>query len=281
MLEAMANQKTNHVTRPPQSEENDASELDCGWIACTSDELFSTKPSLFDIKVELPPRRAGTVPQISWPKVTDSATGIVKATQRDLRRYKAMRAGFNSFQHNPSIDPITSGSDTGTDDEQATLLPKSKPKEIHESGVPQEDEIVEPIRWAAIAYNSLMWWASPGERNTELDEEHEEDGRFVNTVIDIENDKLEVAVTAYFHHLTSSIFRPILHLSDTAASDAAANGTDGTDRAFVSKEDLASMGLDVWSKADREFVRSLVKVYFRRDADVQGASIECCGVTVF
>ena len=277
MLESIAKQRTHHVTGHPENEHNDASKLGCGWIACTSDELFSTKPSLFDIKAELPPRRAGTVPQVSWPKVTDSATGIVKATQRDLRRYKAMRAAFSSLQRDRSIDPITSGSDTGTDDEQATLLPKTKPKKIHESGVPQEDEIVEPVPWAAIAYNSLMWWASAGERTTELDEEHEEDGRFVDTVINAESDKLEVAMTAYFHHLTSSIFRPILHLSDTATSDAA---VDGSDRVFVSKEDLASMGLDVWSKADREFVRSLVKVYCHRDADVQGASIECCGVTV-
>lgn len=49
---------------------------------------------------------------------------------------------------------------------------------------------------------------------------------------------------------------------------------------FVSSEDMARMGLDIWSEADRHFVQELVEFYWGRKAEVQGAVVECCGVRI-
>jgi hypothetical protein len=46
----------------------------------------------------------------------------------------------------------------------------------------------------------------------------------------------------------------------------------------ISQEDMAAMGLDIWSAADRTFVEELVKLWWGRTAAVIGGRVECCGV---
>ena len=45
----------------------------------------------------------------------------------------------------------------------------------------------------------------------------------------------------------------------------------------ISQEDMAAMGLDIWSVADRTFVEELVKLWWGRTAAVKGGRVECCG----
>ena len=48
----------------------------------------------------------------------------------------------------------------------------------------------------------------------------------------------------------------------------------------ITSEDMAQMGLDVWSSADRSFVEELVLLWWGREAAVRGGRVECCGVRV-
>lgn len=48
----------------------------------------------------------------------------------------------------------------------------------------------------------------------------------------------------------------------------------------ITSEDMAQMGLDVWSSADRSFVEELVLLWWGREAVVRGGRVECCGVRV-
>ena len=114
---------------------------------------------------------------------------------------------------------------------------------------------------------------------------------------------MEPALIGYFHRLTSLIFRVLAEIIDSADSDSLdmevnegqgqqeTSGVGGESReeedtallekreaVFVGTEDMARMGLDVWSKADRKFVEELVELYWGRKAEVQGARVECCGV---
>lgn len=48
----------------------------------------------------------------------------------------------------------------------------------------------------------------------------------------------------------------------------------------ITTADIMEMGLDPWSEADRAFVETLTKLWFRRRAQVQGAKIRCCGIPI-
>ncbi|KAL4941768.1 hypothetical protein BDV06DRAFT_193842 [Aspergillus oleicola] len=48
----------------------------------------------------------------------------------------------------------------------------------------------------------------------------------------------------------------------------------------ISAEDMAEMGLDTWSAADRIFVEELVLTWWGRNAYVDSARIRCCGISI-
>ncbi|KAJ5746985.1 uncharacterized protein N7511_008681 [Penicillium nucicola] len=48
----------------------------------------------------------------------------------------------------------------------------------------------------------------------------------------------------------------------------------------ITVADMAEMGLDVWSAADRVFVEELVSLWWGRAAKVDSARIRCCGISV-
>ncbi|KAB8203268.1 hypothetical protein BDV34DRAFT_199529 [Aspergillus parasiticus] len=48
----------------------------------------------------------------------------------------------------------------------------------------------------------------------------------------------------------------------------------------ITTEDMAEMGLDVWSAADRIFVEELVRCWWDRKAYVDSARIRCCGISI-
>ncbi|KAL5335369.1 hypothetical protein BJX70DRAFT_410593 [Aspergillus crustosus] len=52
------------------------------------------------------------------------------------------------------------------------------------------------------------------------------------------------------------------------------------DAIVISAEDMAEMGLDTWSTADRIFVEELVRSWWGRNAYVDSARIRCCGISL-
>ncbi|ERS97232.1 hypothetical protein HMPREF1624_06563 [Sporothrix schenckii ATCC 58251] len=144
-----------------------------GWIACTTDSILAMKSDLWDVLITMPPpasahqaspmkpspsssssaRTAGVKDSKSekiWPTV-EIAKGVpLKATQRDLRRYKALVAG---------LERLAGRSESLSSQADAQLTDAS-------------ESIVEPTTWAALAYHGFMWWASAGEqsRSGETDE---------------------------------------------------------------------------------------------------------------
>ena len=118
---------------------------------------------------------------------------------------------------------------------------------------------------------------------------------------------LEMAIIAYFHRLTILILRTLSTVVDAADDDddddasvasagnedeqesrAGAGNGSGAEAAarnrgvvLVTTEDMARMGLDIWSEADGAFVQELVEFYWGRRAEIQGRRVECCGVRIF
>ena len=154
----------------PDGSDDDAVD---GWIACTTDSILAMKDTLWDMLITMPTSHAspeGSSPAPGrdkvWPQVECPAGVAVKATQRDLRRFRALKLGLArmSGTASPPTTPRTASS----------MYMSSAEAHWGTVGVPPDiiEEIVEPTTWAELAYNGFMWWASAGEqaRSDQADE---------------------------------------------------------------------------------------------------------------
>lgn len=133
------------------------------------------------------------------------------------------------------------------------------------------------------------------------------------------NQPQEVALVAYFRRLTNLIFTTLSDAvarqdaddeTETSYRDEPADEDDETvlinrqstdddqtallsesqrrraDRdddlepVTITSEDMAHMGLDAWSEADRVFVDQLLELWWGRKASVDGTKITCCGIRI-
>ncbi|KAL2220894.1 hypothetical protein M432DRAFT_630592 [Thermoascus aurantiacus ATCC 26904] len=199
------------------------------WIACSTDNVLTTKSDLYDVLVTLPPPYSKNAPKKVYPKITvpppksqdqkPSQPTQLKATQRDARRYVTLRKGLRQLSGNAASETAAPDDDS---DAASTFSSSS---------------IVEPLSWTRLAYTSFIWWASAGEKRDGLTEEEEEqveqDMRLLAPVDSSSSqDPQEVALVAYFRRLTTQIF--------TTLSDAVAR----QDSADMEEDDQANDAAD-------------------------------------
>ncbi|EDN97694.1 hypothetical protein SS1G_12548 [Sclerotinia sclerotiorum 1980 UF-70] len=237
-LKALKRRVTSEDTVPTDGYD----EPGCGWIACTTDSILATKTHLYDVLITMPPPHASASTAKVWPKVESSPGGVeLKATQRDLRRYKALKWGLSRTPHPASPNISTSRrASTSSYLEQfpspidlnsptTTLPPRDDPM----LDIPDTDLIIEPISWAALAYSGFIWWASAGEQRLHSQEEWEADSTLLSsphtpnpffTPLPINqagtlNAETEMGIIAYFHRLTSQILTTLSDIIDASDSD--------------------------------------------------------------
>jgi len=202
-----------------------------GWVACTTDDILSDKPQLYDTLVTIPPSHTQHAKAKVWPKVEVERGTEVKATQRDLRRYRTLRRSLRRFSSNHS--PL---SGRRSSNNLIADLPQDSNQETYNAASDTLDaDLAEPQSWSELGYSSFMWWASAGERRTDLEEEEEYDSallRDVNSIGDHSPHRprsarkspgrspgmnlwesqpagLEMSIVAYFHRFTSLILKTI------------------------------------------------------------------------
>lgn len=284
-----------------------------GWVACTTDDILSLKDHLFDILVTIPPSYSKQAKEKIWPCVEVKKGTEIKATQRDLRRYRTLRRELYRFPRSHSPDASKNSTV-----EQTSELPFENTQETYDDASSTlEAQLAEPLSWSALAYNSFMWWASAGEKRTDLDEEADHDADLLRHFDIHSGDStdrprssrkspgregmktapagLEMTIIGYFHRLTTLILKTLADIIDASEYSDTDNGEDGdgegedgrsggnrgeANAVYVSSEDMSRMGLDIWSESDREFVRELVAFYWGRKAEVKGGRVECCGVKI-
>ncbi|KAI6365488.1 hypothetical protein MCOR31_006949 [Pyricularia oryzae] len=142
-----------------------------GWVACTTDSILAMKPDLWDMLITMPaPHTAGAKERV-WPTIELPGHVPVRATQRDLRRFRSLRAGIIRLARPMSARSERPGTSSGWS--AATAVAKSDDDSLLADAV---DKVVEPTTWAALAYSGFMWWASAGEqRRSEEAEEVAQD----------------------------------------------------------------------------------------------------------
>lgn len=184
----------------PSSPLGDASS---GWIACTTDSILAMKDDLWDVLITMPPPHSADAKEKVWPTV-DSPKGIpVKATQRDLRRFRTLKSGLRRLSAATSTaivdDEEPAASPTTNDTERPAALP-GRQSRLSTSSIRRPsflpdgqdshlladaaDKIVEPMTWAALAYSGFMWWASAGEqrRSDETEETAHDNGLLADLI---------------------------------------------------------------------------------------------------
>jgi len=193
--------------------------------------------------------------------------------------------------------------------EAATLLSDDDDARSDVSSVSMaqdEREAVEPLGWALMVYNSMIWWVSAGDRRSGLSETEEiadeQDAEMISDCLAEEATTREVAIIAYFHKLSTLTFSVLNsavrrhgrhsyhdneneednHNEDNQALLPSQDGDndDNDDVIEITEEDIRAMGLDVWSMSDKRFVSEMLDLWWKRKATVSGGTIECCGIRV-
>lgn len=287
------------------------SSLKSPWIACTTDDVLCSKPQLFDLLVIMPAaaaRERGA--NKTFPKLIPSSPELarayprqgVRATQRDARRYQTLKTGLKALPDSQRL--TTKSSPTPNDAEDDSLSTQSTV-----STIPDKHEAVESVSWPLIAYTSLVWWASAGDRRSGLmeaeEQENEQDAALLQQGVDGTEMTKEVALVAYFHRLSAVIFQGLAKAvqrstkpeqyhdgePDDDDDDPATEVGDDQDALLdrsqddeesveIEEEDVRSIGLDIWSESDRQFLVDMLHLWWGRTAVVRGGTIECCGLRI-
>lgn len=273
-----------------------------GWAACTTDEVLAMKTGLYDIIVELPAQVESTEEEKRWPRIKTSTGKEIKATQRDLRRFRILHAELRKTQRHSVDIPRSEDEDEEEDSDSAALLGSSPPAQSDDGDTDiYADNLIEPSTWAALAYSGFMWWASAGEKDASLSEEADRDRTLLGDLSDFmtvshgsirsSDDAMaqtwyqgaaapHTAIIAYFHRLTAEIFSTLGDIVDALDDEEHDGDQDEEKSVVVHGDDVSRMGLDVWSETDKEFVQEVLQMYFGRRSQVHGGSIECCGVKI-
>ena len=228
----------------------DDDEAGTGWIACTTDSILAMKDTLWDMLITMPPEHSANTHESAWPVVEWPRGNPVKATQRDLRRFNALRAGLARLAVSSSAPrPDSPGSDMDGRASISHSIPPSR-----QASDDSFDKVTEPLSWAALGYNGYMWWASAGEQlRAEEQEESSRDAalladlapapqtpmsiapaasfgadpladslsslaarRSSTTATDDDQARLELAIIAYFHRLTAQMLSILADIVDAA-----------------------------------------------------------------
>lgn len=241
-----------------------------GWVACTTDEILTTKKALYDIVVEMPHAYDAPPSKRRWPGMKTSDGAQIKASQRDLWRYKMLHREL--WKHRRRASSTTD--DVDEDDDRAALLRQASEEEEEDAFSEMDDSIVEPLTWTRLAYQGFMWWASAGEQPAYTASERDRDRDLLGDLSDY-HEGLQTAIIAYFHRSTTLLLIILNELVER--QDEEGEEDEGL---VVDRDEVSRMGLDTWSEADRAFLQELLWMYFGRVADVEGRTLECCGCRI-
>ncbi|KAG5816971.1 hypothetical protein H9Q74_001817 [Fusarium xylarioides] len=230
--------------RPRNDEDAIDDESGSGWIACTTDSILAMKDTLWDMLVTLPPDYSSNATERVWPVVECPRGQPIKATQRDLRRFTTLKNGLARLA---AASQVPSAVPESPEEERSARRFSTQSSHIVRD--PRDDaveKVVEPLTWAAFAYNGYMWWASAGEQlRQEQQEEAAHDASLLadfgpsmtmprpgsrsgqlsdslgslnasNRAPDGSGEaRFELAIIAYFHRLTTQILSVLADLADS------------------------------------------------------------------
>lgn len=238
--------------------EGELEESGHGWIACTTDDILTMKTSLYDVLITLPPSYSTNAKEKVWPKIESPRGTEIKATQRDLRRYRALKWGLSRAAVEPDSPSLNRSNTTNTANGDASRPSSSGPALASDGPLldtSDTESIVEPLSWSRLAYSGFMWWASAGERRIATEDESEHDSILLDAFdnntdpqtpgsarprsqsslsqmltqqqgLGDQSARREMAIIAYFHRLTTRILSTLSDIIDSRSSDDEEEGEE-------------------------------------------------------
>ncbi|KAF1844432.1 uncharacterized protein K460DRAFT_369287 [Cucurbitaria berberidis CBS 394.84] len=269
------------LRNPKHGGHTPGSEASEGWAACTTDEIISTKTQLYDIVVELPSTHDAPPQARRWPRIRTSDGSLIRASQRDVARYKILHKEL--FRHRNGQQTQPEAYTDEDNDDTAPLLSRDEvdtKRADDDFNEAYDDSVVEPMTWSRLAYLGFMWWASAGERDAYTTAERDTDRELIGDLAEY-SQSVETALIAYFHRQTSLLIQTLSQVIESErAGERESDEDDEGDALVIDRDDLSRMGLDTWSEADRAFVQEFGSLYFGRAIGVKGSEVDCCGLRV-
>ncbi|KIW70021.1 hypothetical protein PV04_02332 [Phialophora macrospora] len=288
-----------------QLEQENAARPGQGFIACTTDDVLASKPDLYDVLVLMPKSEAQQAAIKVFPRIVLSSPELTKAfpkvgiraTQRDAHRFSHLLRNIHCYEPSEAA---------ATDNDVSSVLSDSSSYSVNK-------EVIEPSSWSQVAYTSLVWWASAGDRRTGFAEGEENESERDLALLrgaEEEDQTQEVAVVGYFRRMTAAIFTTLASAiaradggeqsseqyrdeeeEEEGSTSSVVGSTQEENQALladegekaevdINHEDMIEMCLDSWSVSDKKFVEELVQLWWKRKAVVRPASIECCGLRI-
>lgn len=249
-----------------------------GWIACTTDSILAMKEDLWDVLITMPPSHAVNAQEKVWPTVESRKGAALKATQRDLRRFRTLKAGLRRLAAtSTAIEEDEQGPPNTTEPRRTPTLSNRRSRMSMSSikttnFLPDgedalvladaSDKIVEPMTWAALAYSGFMWWASAGEqRRSDEAEEQAYDNSLIADLLP--------APSMHQPRESPGPRRPSGSFNVTAVQEGGGLGdsvTSLTARRATGTDGLSSFGTGDSAEAEEERARTELAIitYFHR-----------------
>ncbi|KAF8532911.1 hypothetical protein BDD12DRAFT_949778 [Trichophaea hybrida] len=131
------------------------------------------KRNLWDVIIHLPPPHAKQAKEIVWPMIETNQGLPIKATQRDLRRFRALVKSLkNRYRRKQSLFLDAEDDELG---QPIICTPGQIDTDADEPG--NIEGLCEKLTWREMAYSGFMWWASAGEKQHH--DAEAEDGRLL------------------------------------------------------------------------------------------------------
>lgn len=196
---------------------------------------------------------------------------MIKATQRDLRRYRTLRRALSpltrlSSRNNSDLRQTVEEPEE-EDDEQAHLLYTHDHSSSNATGDEEdslragEEKLVERISWSALAYSSFMWWASAGEKEEGLQQEEEQDIQLLDDLAEIARN---VADSQRYHDDDASEF------GEEDTEDA--EGVRRSHERGTAEVEMAVIAY--FHRITKEIFESCIEVLEERDGEAEQAEDE-------
>lgn len=269
-----------HLKTPTHGGHTPGAEPLEGWAACTTDEIIATKPQLYDIVIDLPPTYDAPPQERRWPRIRTSDGCLIKASQRDVARYRILHRELFKQQNQPHIPEAYSDEES---DDAAPLLSRDEvdtKRAEDDFNEAYDDSVVEAMTWSRLAYLGFMWWASAGEKDAYTTAERETDRELIGDLAEY-SQSVETAIIAYFHRQTSLLIQTMSRVLESQRNGEREDDDDDDGETLtIDRDDLSRMGLDTWSEADRAFVQEFGSLFFGRTIGVKGSEVDCCGLRV-
>lgn len=195
-----------------------------GYVACTSDEILTSRPELYDKVLRLP-AESSYGDNDGVPRLFSNSGIQIKATPHD---FELLDSFFKNFLN-----------------EEISTLEKER-----------LSNAVEPVSWTQYIIDNFYWWATAGYARPS----YHECVPLLQKLSGDDDNEIEIIldIVGYFHDKITNLFNKLKAIIESSEPQGA------EEIIYIPPMALGEMDLDCFSLQDHEFVVVLAKHWFQK-----------------